>query len=136
MVEKVYLWVSYVWNMFDFGIAKRKEGDRDKKKDKGLVTWDRKEKKDPFYFYKANWNEEDKNVFISNKRLRERFNTTQDIKVYSNLKTVEVIFNSKSLGTKENKYGTFEWTGVKAQLVKNTVVAKSDDFKDEISFNL
>lgn len=53
-----FVWGSFVWNMFDFGAAHRREGDRDGVNDKGLVTFDRKFRKDSFYFYKANWNED------------------------------------------------------------------------------
>ena len=56
--ERPYVWGSFVWNMFDFGAAHRTEGDRPGINDKGLVTHDRKVKKDAFYFYKANWNPE------------------------------------------------------------------------------
>ena len=52
--ERPYVWASFVWNMFDFGAAHRTEGDRPGINDKGLVTHDRKIKKDAYYFYRAN----------------------------------------------------------------------------------
>ena len=54
MAERPYVWGSFVWNMFDFGITHRAEGNRQGVNDKGLVTRDRKIRKDAFYFYKAN----------------------------------------------------------------------------------
>lgn len=54
MAERPFVWGSFVWNMFDFGAAHRTEGDRPGVNDKGLVTRDRKIRKDAFYFYKAN----------------------------------------------------------------------------------
>lgn len=65
--ERPYVWGSFVWNMFDFGAAHRTEGDRPGINDKGLVTHDRKVKKDAFYFYKANWNPEPM-VYIAGRR--------------------------------------------------------------------
>ena len=56
--------------MFDFGAAHRREGDRPGINDKGLVTFDRKYKKDAFYFYKANWNKTDPMVHLAEKRSR------------------------------------------------------------------
>lgn len=49
LVERPFVWGSFVWNMFDFGAAHRTEGDRLGVNDKGLVTRDRKIRKDAFY---------------------------------------------------------------------------------------
>lgn len=121
-----FLWGTFVWNMFDFGAAHRREGEIDGKNDKGLVTFDRKVKKDAFYFYKANWNEEDPMVYIAERRLVKRSEGTQQIKVYSNQATVELFLNGHSLGKKKGEYGTFIWE--KADLNKgiNEIVARTD----------
>lgn len=71
--ERPYVWGSFVWNMFDFGAAHRTEGDRPGINDKGLVTHNRKVKKDAFYFYKANWNPEPM-VYIAGRRSVNRVN--------------------------------------------------------------
>ena len=65
--SRPFVWGSFVWNMFDFGAAHRTEGDRDGINDKGLVTHDRKTKKDAYYFYRSNWNPEPM-VYIAGKR--------------------------------------------------------------------
>ena len=49
------LWGSFVWCMFDFPSARRHEGGFVGINDKGLVTEDRKTKKDAYFFYQANW---------------------------------------------------------------------------------
>ena len=70
--EREFLWCNFIWCMFDFSAAGRREGSIMGRNDKGLVTYDRKIKKDAFYFYKANWNQEDKFVYIAGKRLVNR----------------------------------------------------------------
>ena len=108
--EKSYFWGTYVWVMFDFYAAHRTEGERDGINDKGLVTVDRKVKKDAFYFYKANWNSADKFVYIAERRNDKRTNPTQNIKVYSNMPGAELFINGKSMGTRANDgYGVFKW---------------------------
>lgn len=96
--ERPFVWGSFVWNMFDFGAAHRTEGDRIGINDKGLVTHDRKVRKDAFYFYKANWNPEPM-VYVSERRctLRTRSNTT--VRVFSNCDEVTLLVNGKKAGT-------------------------------------
>lgn len=76
--ERPYVWGSFVWNMFDFGAAHRTEGDRPGINDKGLVTHDRKVKKDAFYFYKANWNPEPM-VYIAGRRSVNRVKPVTEV---------------------------------------------------------
>ena len=76
--ERPYVWGSFVWNMFDFGAAHRTEGDRPGINDKGLVTHDRKVKKDAFYFYKANWNPEPM-VYIAGHRSVNRVKPVTEV---------------------------------------------------------
>ena len=90
------LWGSFVWNMFDFGAAHRTEGDHPGINDKGLVTHDRKTKKDAYYFYKANWNPEPM-VYIAGKRCTERKKGDIDLWVFSNCKSVTLTINGKPL---------------------------------------
>src|SRR5947208_14344666 len=56
--ERPWIWGQFIWNMFDFAVDSRHEGDHLGRNDKGMVTYDRKLKKDAFYFYKANWSDE------------------------------------------------------------------------------
>ena len=69
--KRPYLWSTYVWNMFDFGANIRDEGGVKGRNNKGLITYDRKIKKDAFYMYKANWSDE-KFVHITSKRFVDR----------------------------------------------------------------
>ena len=94
--HRSFLWGSFVWNMFDFGAAHRTEGDRPGINDKGLVTHDRKTKKDAYYFYKANWNPEPM-VYIAGKRCTERKKGDIDLWVFSNCKSVTLTINGKPL---------------------------------------
>ena len=74
--ERPYLWCSFVWNMFDFAADKRKEGGTQGRNTKGLVTYDRKIKKDAFYLYKAYWTEKPF-VHICSKRFKKDRETLQ-----------------------------------------------------------
>ena len=96
ILHRPFLWGSFVWNMFDFGAAHRTEGDRPGINDKGLVTHDRKTKKDAYYFYKANWNPEPM-VYIAGKRCTERKKGDIDLWVFSNCKSVTLTINGKPL---------------------------------------
>lgn len=89
--------VSFIWNMFDFSCY-RNEGGLPRTNTKGLVCYDHMTRKDAYYFYKANWNKEDKFVYLTSKRYTERTNKVQQIKVYSNCENVELFVNNKSVG--------------------------------------
>ena len=92
-----YMWATHVWNMFDFAADARDQGGEPGMNHKGLVTFDRKTKKDSFYLYKANWSKESF-VHICSKRYVERCESTTTIKVYSTEKTVRLLVNGKSVG--------------------------------------
>lgn len=130
--SRPYLWGTFVWNMFDFGAAHRTEGDMAGKNDKGLVTFDRKYKKDAFYFYKANWNLDEPFVYIAEKRLVKRSILPQVIKVYSNEKEVELFINGKSLGKRSGHFGTFIWEQVDFPSNVVTLRAVSRKYYDEV----
>lgn len=91
--ERPYVWASFVWNMFDFGAAHRMEGDRSGINDKGLVTHDRKIKKDAYYFYRANWNPEPM-IYIAGRRNVNRVKPLVDVQVFSNVEEVILIVNN------------------------------------------
>ena len=97
--RRPFVWGTFVWNMFDFGAAHRLEGDRPGINDKGLVTHDRKTRKDAFYFYKANWNP-DPMVWIAGKRLTQRTAGHQQLTILSNCHHVELWLNGKKLQTR------------------------------------
>lgn len=90
--KRPYVWASFVWNMFDFGAAHRMEGDRSGINDKGLVTHDRKIKKDAYYFYRANWNPEPM-IYIAGRRNVNRVKPLVDVQVFSNVEEVILIVN-------------------------------------------
>lgn len=94
--ERRYLWATWIWNMFDFS-SRRKEGDAVDINDKGLVTFDRKVKKDAFYYYKAQWSDAPV-VHITSRRFTERTDAQTSVKVYSNAERVAVALNGKPLG--------------------------------------
>ena len=87
--------------MFDFAADARREGDNLGKNQKGLVTMDRKLKKDSFYLYKAYWNKEDKFVHICSRRYINRHEEETEIKVYSNLDEVSLYVDNQLIETKK-----------------------------------
>ena len=92
-----YMWANHVWNMFDFAADARDQGGEPGMNHKGLVTFDRKIKKDSFYLYKAWWSKE-KFVHIASKRYAERPDAVTTIKVYSTEKTVKLLVNGSVVG--------------------------------------
>jgi len=99
LFTRKYMWATHVWNMFDFGADARSEGGENGQNHKGLVTFDRKYKKDSFYAYKA-WLTEDPFVHICGKRYVDRIEEVTKVTVYSNLPEVELFANGVSLGRK------------------------------------
>ena len=99
LFSRKYMWATHVWNMFDFGADARCEGGENGQNHKGLVTMDRKYKKDSFYAYKA-WLSDDPFVHICGKRYLYREGDTTKVTVYSNQPTVELFANGVSLGAK------------------------------------
>ena len=97
LFTRKYIWATHVWNMFDFGADARAEGGENGQNHKGLVTMDRKYKKDSFYAYKA-WLSEDPFVHICGKRYVDRVEDVTKVTVYSNLPEVELFVNGQSLG--------------------------------------
>lgn len=98
MAARPYVWGTYVWNMFDFGSGIRHEGDIGGTNTKGLVTFDRKTRKDAFFFYKANWSAA-KVTYITGRRYVERAYPVTDVKVYSNADSVKLSVNGAEIGT-------------------------------------
>lgn len=92
------LWATYVWVMFDFDVDSRDEGSRVAQNDKGLVSNDRKTKKDSFYLYKANWNMTEPFVHITSSRYTKRDTTKTYVKVYSNCGSVRLYRNGELIG--------------------------------------
>lgn len=125
--ERPFIWGSFIWNLFDFGASHRTEGDRAARNDKGIVTFDRQVKKDAFWFYKANWKQDESVLYIANRRFDRRKEQTTDITVFSNLDQPELFVNGQSQGTsKGDDYATYTWNNIQLTPGKNyiQVVAK------------
>jgi beta-galactosidase len=100
LFSRKFMWATHVWNMFDFGADARNEGGENGQNHKGLVTFDRKYKKDSFYAYKA-WLNPEPMIHLCGKRYIDRVEDVTRVTVYSNQPTVELFANGVSLGVKE-----------------------------------
>ena len=98
-----WLWATHVWNMYDFAADARDQGGEPGMNHKGLVTFDRKTKKDSFYIYKAWWSDEPF-VHICSKRYADRTENEIEVKVYSNQKQVSLYVNGEKLSEQEGEH--------------------------------
>ncbi|MBQ3183589.1 MAG: glycoside hydrolase family 2 protein [Clostridia bacterium] len=96
--KRPFMWATHVWNMFDFAADARDQGGEPGMNHKGLITFDRKTKKDAFYLYKAYWSKQSF-VHICGKRYVNRPDKVTEVKVYSNLDSVTLYVNGKEFGT-------------------------------------
>lgn len=128
LFTRKYIWATHVWNMFDFGADARNEGGENGQNHKGLVSFDRKYKKDSFYAYKA-WLSDEPFVHICSKRYVDRVEDVTKVTVYSNLPEVELFADGQSLGKQACPEHFFYFdvpnTG------ETTLVAVAGDQKDE-----
>ena len=128
LYSRPYIWATHVWNMFDFGADARNEGGENGQNHKGLVTFDRKYKKDSFYAYKA-WLSDDPFVHICGKRYVDRVEDITKVTVYSNLPEVELFANGVSLGKKKSAEHFFYFEVPNSGETKLSAVA--GDCRDE-----
>ncbi len=128
LFSRKYLWATHVWNMFDFGADARSEGGENGQNHKGLMTMDRKYKKDAFYAYKA-WLSSEPFVHLCGKRYVDRVEEVTKVTVYSNQPEVELFVNGTSLGKKQapDHFFYFEVPNVG----ESTLVAVAGELKDE-----
>ena len=138
--ERPYLWATHVWNMYDFGADARAEGGENGQNHKGLMTMDRKYKKDSFFAYKA-WLNPEPMVHICGKRYIDRVEDITKVTVYSNQPTVELFANGKSLGVQNNNGlpffyfdvpndGTTHLTAVAGDLKDESIINKVETFNE------
>ncbi len=137
--SRKYLWATHVWNMFDFGADARNEGGENGQNHKGLVTFDRKYKKDAFYAYKA-WLSDDPFVHICGKRYVERVEDVTKVTVYSNQPEVELFAGDKSLGKMASadhffyfdvpNIGETKLTAVAGDCRDESVIRKVEEFNE------
>lgn len=136
--KRPFLWATYVWNMFDFGANIRDEGGVKGRNNKGLITYDRKIKKDAFYMYKANWSDE-KFVHITSKRFVDRSDAEINVKIYSNCNEVTLYVNDSEVATKtsDDRVFTFESIALEEGTNEIKVIAnhERDIFTDVARFN-
>ncbi|MFB3160190.1 glycoside hydrolase family 2 TIM barrel-domain containing protein [Neobacillus sp. 179-J 1A1 HS] len=136
--KRPFLWGTYVWNMFDFGANIRDEGGVKGRNNKGLVTYDRRIKKDAFYMYKAYWSDE-KFVHITSKRYVDREDESINIKIYSNCQEVTLYVNGKELETiiSDDRIFIFENFLMENDINIVKVYGKHEDnvFEDTAIFN-
>ena len=128
LFTRPYIWATHLWNMFDFGADARAEGGENGQNHKGLVTIDRKYKKDAFYAYKA-WLSDEPFVHLCGKRYVDRVEDVIKVTVYSNLPEVELFANGESLGKKtaEDHFFYFDVPNVE----ETKLVAVAGEHRDE-----
>ena len=130
--SREWLWGSFLWNTFDFGVARRNEGGLRGRNNKGLVTYDRKIKKDAFYLYKASWSEE-KVLHICGSRYIDRPVGTTTVKVYSNLHEVTLRAGDKEY-TKQGET-VFVFENIPVIKGKNVYAAEAGGLSEAITVN-
>ena len=140
LFSRKYIWATHVWNMFDFGADARAEGGENGQNHKGLVTIDRKYKKDSFYAYKA-WLNPEPMVHLCGKRYIDRVEDVTRVTVYSNQPAVELFANGVSLGVKEAadhffyfdvpNAGETKLEAVAGELRDESVIRKVDTFNED-----
>ncbi len=128
LFTRKYIWATHVWNMFDFGADARAEGGENGQNHKGLITMDRKYKKDAFYAYKA-WLSDEPFVHVCGKRYVDRVEDVTKITVYSNQPEVELFVNGESVG-KKTAPDHFFYFEVK-NVAESVIVAKAGELVDE-----
>ncbi|MGA9408568.1 MAG: glycoside hydrolase family 2 TIM barrel-domain containing protein, partial [Bacteroidota bacterium] len=123
MKARPFVWGTFVWNMFDFTSNSRHEGGIPGRNTKGLVTYDRKIRKDAFFFYKANWSDEP-TLYITSRRFTERTNPITEVKIYSNAKEAELLINGVSQGRiSDGANCIFIWKNIQLQPGENHIEA-------------
>ncbi len=137
--ERKYMWATHVWNMFDFGADARNEGGENGQNHKGLMTFDRKYKKDAFFAYKA-WLSDEPFVHLCGKRYIDRVEDTTKVTVYSNLPEVELFAGGQSLGKQSGKYffyfdvpnvGETHLVAVAGEHKDESIIRKVDTFNED-----
>ena len=128
--DRPWVWATHCWNMFDFGCAARSEGGVAGRNNKGLMTIDRKTKKDSYFVYQAYWSKLPM-VHIAGRRHAQRAGETTEIKVYSNQDTVVLYVNGKEVG-QQTAHRVFKFN-VALEEGFNTILAVAGDVKDSIT---
>jgi beta-galactosidase len=120
-----YLWADFVWVGFDLASAGRDEGDRAGINDKGLVTYDRRTRKDAWYWYQANWSRAPM-VHLTSRRATPRTGAHADVKVYTNTERVTLQVNGQTLATQTAQDRMATWHDVELRPGVNRITVLSD----------
>ncbi|QYE33878.1 DUF4982 domain-containing protein [Polymorphobacter sp. PAMC 29334] len=123
--DRKYLFADWVWNLFDFSSDLRQEGDAIDLNDKGLVTYDRKIKKDAFYFYRANWSSEP-TLHITSSRYVDRAYPVTNVRVYSNADKVALTVNGVAIGSQPCPDRICVWPNVALKPGANAVMVSAE----------
>ena len=135
-----YIIASYLWNMFDFGVPMWSRGGIPARNLKGLITFDRKIKKDSYYWYKANWSK-DPVLYLTQRRNIDRERKHTSVTVYSNIGTPQVYLNGKELTGIRQGYTDVHYVlaDVTLEQGKNTIKTvatyNGKEYTDEIEWN-
>lgn len=136
--ERPYLWSTSIWAAYDFASDGRDEGCQPGINDKGLITHDRKIKKDAYYFYKANWNKEPM-LYICARRYMKRTVPETTIKLYSNFEDITLILNGNQVQMNKKDHCVFLSDTVYLKEGENEVVAKGHingkEYSDRVIWN-
>ena len=140
IAQHPYILASYLWNMFDFAVPMWKRGGVDARNMKGLITFDRKTRKDSFYWYKANWSK-DPVLYLTQRRNTERERKETSVTVYSNLGTPRVYLNGRELNGIRKGYTDVHYVFDRVTLDEGRNVLKAvitfggQEYIDEIVWN-
>ena len=129
-----WLWASFVWVGFDFPSADRNEGDGPGVNDKGLVSMDRKVRKDAFYWYQANWSKQPM-VHITSRRAVRRTAADVEVKVYSNQPAVRLRVNGADLGERPVEGNIARWP-VRLVPGENRIEVQAGTVGDSVAWHL
>ncbi len=135
-----YILASYLWNMFDFAVPQWKRGGVDARNMKGLITFDRKIRKDAFYWYKANWSKEPV-LYLTQRRNTKRERRETSVTVYSNLGTPRVFLNGRELDGVRKGYTDVHYIFDQVTLAEGrnvlraVIVSDGKEYTDEIVWN-
>jgi beta-galactosidase len=138
LAQRPWVWGKFIWCMFDFASDGRNEGGTPGRNDKGLVTYDRKTKKDAFYWYKANWGDAPV-LYITGRRSTVRTQRVTTVKIYSNADTVDLFVNGISRGKQTSAKRVFVWPNVELAVGENRIAARARcdgrEFEDHCVWN-
>ena len=131
-----FLWCKTIWQFSDIQSSIRHEGDHDGRNDKGMVTYDRQERKDIYFFYKAQWNPEPM-VYITDRRFTDRKHGLTDVKVYTNQPAATLYVNGKKVAKqKADDIHRIIFKDVQLAEGDNKIEVRSGKLSDECTWTL